>query len=91
MLPESKGLSDAVLCLSEVAERLRCSKAQVSNLINGKVRGVPVLPSVSIGRRRLVLKPSLDSWLLRAQGAADYPGEQRLDSAPETRGGIHHA
>jgi hypothetical protein len=32
--------SNDVLTVSEVARRLRCSKAHVSNLINGKVEGV---------------------------------------------------
>jgi hypothetical protein len=86
--PEGKGLSDGILCLAEVAQKLRCSKAQVSNLINGKIRGVPRLKTISIGRRRLVLATTLDDWLLRAQGAEAYPGES-LDSTLETHGGIH--
>ena len=90
MSADIKGLSDHVLCLAEVAKKLRCSKAQVSNLINGKVRGVARLPTISIGRRRLVLAPTLDEWLLRAQGAEAYPGEC-LGSAPETHGGTRHA
>jgi excisionase family DNA binding protein len=52
-----------VLTVVEVACFLRCSKAHVHNLINGKVSGVPPLPSVFLGRRRLVRRESLNLWI----------------------------
>ena len=52
-----------VLTINEVAQILRCSKAHVCNAINGKVRGVTPLPAISMGRRKLVRRPALDSWL----------------------------
>jgi len=52
-----------VLTVPEVAQALRCSKAHVHNLINGKVRDAKPLPSVRIGRRRLVRRASLDEWI----------------------------
>jgi excisionase family DNA binding protein len=52
-----------VLTVTEVAEELRCSKAHVHNLINGKVRGAHPLPSLPVGRRRLVRRSSLDEWI----------------------------
>lgn len=52
-----------VLTLGEVAETLRCSKAHVCNLVNGKVRGANPLPTVPVGRRRLVLRSTLNEWL----------------------------
>lgn len=55
-------IRDEVLTMSQVAEDLRCSKSQVSNLINGRVRGVYTLPSIPLGRRRLVRRSSLEDW-----------------------------
>ena len=52
-----------VLTVPEVACELRCSKAHVHNLINGKVRGARPLPSVRLGRRRIVRRVSLDEWI----------------------------
>ena len=46
-----------------VALILRLSKATVSKLANGKVRGVKPLPVVRLGRRVLVRKEALFGWL----------------------------
>ena len=45
--------SKSVLTINEVARRLRCSKAHVCNLMNGRVSGVPRLPHARLGRRKL--------------------------------------
>jgi hypothetical protein len=47
-----------ILTATEVALELRCSKAHVHNLINGKVQGAIALPAVRLGRRL-----SLEEWL----------------------------
>ena len=52
-----------VLTVPEVADALRCSKAHVHNLINGKVQGARPLPSLRLGRRRLVRRAGLDAWI----------------------------
>jgi excisionase family DNA binding protein len=52
-----------VFTVAEVALALRCSKAHVHNLINGKVRGTRPLPSLWLGRRRLILRTSFEEWL----------------------------
>jgi hypothetical protein len=52
-----------ILTVIEVARELRCSKAHVHHLIAGSVRGVAPLPSLWLGRRRLVLRASFDAWL----------------------------
>ena len=52
-----------VLTVVEIARELRCSKAHVHHLITGKVRGVGPLPSLCLGRRRLILRASFDSWV----------------------------
>ncbi len=57
------GGNHGVLTVMEVAGELRCSKAHILNLINGKVPGVRPLPSLWLGRRRLVRRSSLDEWI----------------------------
>ncbi len=52
-----------VLTLSEIARILRCSKTHISNVLNGKVPGVPRLAHVAMGRRKLVLREWLDQWM----------------------------
>jgi excisionase family DNA binding protein len=52
-----------ILTAAEVARELRISKAHVHNLINGKVHGALPLPSITLGRRRLIRRASLNQWL----------------------------
>ena len=59
-----------LLTINDVALELRCSKAHVHNLINGKVRGIGPLPSLTLGRRRLVRKDSLLVWVMKNERAA---------------------
>jgi len=53
----------SVLTIEEVAHELKCSKAHVCNLLNGRVRGATPLPCICLGRRKLVRKSSLEHWL----------------------------
>ena len=58
------GLDDfALLTLAEVAKLLHCSKAHICNAVAGRVRGCPPIPAVCLGRRKLVRRESLISWL----------------------------
>ena len=52
-----------VLTVIEAAGELRCSKAHVHHLIQGTVPGVRPLPSLWLGRRRLILRASFEEWL----------------------------
>jgi excisionase family DNA binding protein len=52
-----------ILTVIEVARELRCSKSHVHHLIDGRVRGVPPLPCLWLGRRRVVRRSSLDEWI----------------------------
>ena len=52
-----------VLTLREVAAILRCSKTHVSNVINGKVGGVPTLTHVRMGRRIMIRSVWLHDWM----------------------------
>jgi len=60
---EAAATSPEILTVAEVAVRLRCSKAHVCNLINGKVKGVMPLPAIRPGRRMLVRAAALQTWL----------------------------
>ncbi len=61
--PASLHTLSQVMTVPEVAQALRCSKAHVHNLINGKVRGAKCLPAVKIGRRCLVRRSTLYEWI----------------------------
>lgn len=54
-----------ILNVAEVAALLRCSKAHVCKTIQGRVKGVSRLPAVSMGRRKLVRRASLEEWLVQ--------------------------
>ena len=58
-----------VLNLAEAAALVRCSRAHLSNVINGKVHGIPRLPAVRIGRRVLFRRESLEVWLQQVESA----------------------
>ena len=71
------GLSDFdLLTLSEVAELLHCSKAHIGKAVAGRLVGCAAIPSVSLGRRKLVRRASLLLWIEnneRAPIAAKIP------------------
>jgi excisionase family DNA binding protein len=52
-----------LLTISEVACELRCSKGHVQHLIHGKVPHTRLLPSIALGRRRMVRRSSLHEWI----------------------------
>jgi excisionase family DNA binding protein len=56
-----------VLTVPEAARLLRCSKAHVHHLISGRVPGVSPLPSLWLGRRRLILRSSFEQWLQNSE------------------------
>ncbi len=58
-----------LLTLGAVAELLHCSKAHVSNVIAGRVPGCPPIPAVSLGRRKLVRREALRSWIEHNENA----------------------
>ena len=52
-----------ILTLREVAAVLRCSKAHTAKLLNGEIRGLPPLTHVAMGRRKVVRREWLDTWM----------------------------
>jgi excisionase family DNA binding protein len=63
-LPPTFSEDRNVLTVAEVARELRCSKAHVHNVINGKVPDLPPLPVLRIGRRVLIRHEALKAWML---------------------------
>jgi excisionase family DNA binding protein len=61
--PLSDEDSFRLLTISEVAHELRCSKGHVQHLIHGKVPHTRPLPSLALGRRRMVRRSSLQEWI----------------------------
>ena len=72
--------AEQILTLQEVAADLRCSKSQVSNLVNGRIRGVPPLPTNPLGRRLLVRRSALEAWKRQSER---IPDGAMLGSAPK--------
>ena len=71
---------EQLLTIAEVAAHLRCSRAHVFNMINGKVSGTTPLPALALGRRKLVRQGSLDRWKRENEGVADG---DKLRPAPD--------
>jgi excisionase family DNA binding protein len=51
-----------ILDVKGAAQVLGCSAAHVSNMLNGKVDGVPPIPHVRAGRLRLIRREALMRW-----------------------------
>ena len=45
---------NSLLTLAELATALRCSKAHACKVLNGQVPGLPALPHLTLGRRKLI-------------------------------------
>jgi hypothetical protein len=55
-------MNETILTAKEVASELRCSKAQVYRLIKGEVDGVTPLPTLPLGRKKVVMRSSFEAW-----------------------------
>jgi excisionase family DNA binding protein len=52
-----------ILDVKGAAKLLRCSPAHLSNILNGKVKGLPPIPHVRAGRLRLIRRQKLMEWV----------------------------
>ena len=52
------------LTITGAALLLHCSRSHLSRAIHGRLRDVPPLPSVRLGRRVLIRKQALKAWLM---------------------------
>lgn len=69
-VPEAKDAAiPKVLNLAEAAALVRCSRAHLCNIVHGKIPGIPLLPTVRIGRRVLFRRESLEQWLEAVEAA----------------------
>jgi hypothetical protein len=66
------GERSQVMTLTQTATYLRISKAHLSNLLTGKVPGVPVLRHARPGRRILIRREWADQWLEAAAEASAH-------------------
>jgi hypothetical protein len=74
------GLQDFdFLTLTDVAAILHVSKAHVCKAVAGRVPGCPPIPSVALGRRKLVRRESLLAWIEANEKAGT------MTASPETR------
>lgn len=60
---EGKPAAGALLTRDEVRTRLRISAAHFSKIAAGKVRGLPKLASVPLGRRQMFVDTTVDRWI----------------------------
>jgi hypothetical protein len=61
-LPDLGGERREVLNVKAVAGVLGCSVSHASNILRGKVPGLPPIPHVRAGRLRLVRREALMRW-----------------------------
>jgi len=62
-MDSDRKIPSEVLTISEAAHVMRCSKAHLQNVIQGRVVNVPPLPCVRVGRRVLIRRESLERWI----------------------------
>jgi hypothetical protein len=66
-----------LLTLHQVAQALHVSKAHVSNVIAGRVEGCSPIPVLHLGRRKLVRRATLESWMKENDKIAASPERGR--------------
>ena len=77
-----------LLTLNEVARELRCSKAHVSKATEGKVQHASPLPTVRLGRRKLIRREALDAWIRENESCSrDKLPSSEIDAARRIQGG----
>ena len=60
-------MTDEILTPEEIAKELRCSKAHVYKILNGEVAGLPRLPHLPLGRKKVVRRSSFDAWKVKVE------------------------
>ena len=71
--------TEEILSAVEVAKELRCSKAHVYNVMHGRVEGVLPLPSIPMGRRRMIRRTALEAWKRANEQNAILSSEPEAD------------
>jgi hypothetical protein len=71
MSPTLEQKGETMMTVAEVARELRCSVTHAYNLINGRVQGVPKLPALVIGRKKVVRRASFEAWKAANEGKSE--------------------
>jgi len=69
--PNTKHVEKEILDVKGAAQLLGCSVSHVSNMLNGKVDGVPPIPHVRAGRLRLIRRQALMHWFEQLEKASE--------------------
>jgi len=70
-----------ILTAKEIADELRCSKAQVYRLMNGAVDGLTPLPTLALGRKKVVMRSSFEAWkLANEQNSVIVASDSEVDA-----------
>jgi excisionase family DNA binding protein len=65
-----------ILDVKSAAKILGCSASHISNILNGKVEGVPPIPHVRAGRLRLIRRAALMRWFEdQEQASQELPSQ----------------
>ena len=87
--PESCGAAlpgtRRTLNLKQAAEYLGISRSHLLNVTKGKVKGVPRLQPIRVGRRLLFLTERLDQWLREAESKTACTNSGELLATQSTR------
>jgi hypothetical protein len=67
MPPESPTSGGRLFTREEAMGRLRLKPAHFSKVANGKVRGLPKLACVRIGRRQLFREETIERWIVEVE------------------------
>ncbi len=62
--------SDDILDLAGAAEVLHISPSHMSNLVNGKIKGLPPVPHVKAGRAVRIRRRALMRWFAEQEQAS---------------------
>lgn len=65
-----------ILDVKGAAAVLGCSASHISNILNGKVEGVPPIPHVRAGRLRLIRREALMRWFEQQEAASQETARQ---------------
>jgi hypothetical protein len=63
----SQRTNSDLLTRTEAIELLRVTPSHLSKIVNGKVKHLPRLPVVNLGRRQLFRRSSLELWILEVE------------------------
>lgn len=62
--------SNGILTVHEASLLMRCSKAHLHSVIQGRVQNVAPLPCIRIGRRIVIRRESLERWMAAIESQA---------------------